>query len=53
MGREEAIGRTTLAAEMLNTMDWLAAKYAMSKRSMRRLSGGAQYVTEEVTGEGA
>jgi hypothetical protein len=40
---------TTLAAEILNRIDEFLAKYATSNCWMRRVSGGAQYVTEDVT----
>ena len=40
---------TTLAAEMLKRIEAFLAKYATSNCWIRRVSGGAQYVTEDVT----
>lgn len=40
---------TTLAAEMLKTIEEFLAIYATSKCWMSSVSGGAQYVTEDVT----
>ena len=43
--------RTTLAADTLNATDWFCGKYATSNREIRSVSGGLQYVTEDVTVE--
>jgi hypothetical protein len=43
---------TTLAAEILKRIEEFLAKYARSNCWMRRVSGGAQYVTEDVTAVG-
>lgn len=44
--------RTTLAADTLNDTELFLGKYAISNRWMRSVSGGSQYVTDDVTGAG-
>jgi len=48
MGKSKK-GRTTLAAETLKDIELFAGKKASSNRWMRRVSGGLQYVTDDVS----